>query len=313
MKSALPRILAINALLTLVLCAAVWGGFLWLRQPPAPAPVVVEGGGSMWQPDERFGFRHVPAAKGTHTGYAFSVYYTLDDAGNRITPDPPRPFGSIVITGCSWTFGDGVRDEENYPFLLARDYWPRYKVVNASSMAWGTTQALLAVEDALAAEQPPGMVLYGFIAAHLMRNYRSQEWLDIMARFDRRIPHFELEGEELVFKGVMGPEAGLPPGPELHDQQASITTRLIVEMAGRCREMQVPFAVVSLPVNVPGEELYERRVREEAQAQGVTWIDIKHVCGPEDFLPKDGHPAPSGHEKIARAIASHDAISAMLR
>ena len=307
------RVLAINAGLTVALCGLVLLGYWAFGSDRrfAPTPVSVEGGVSMWHEDPRYGFRHVPSVKGNHITYSFNASYTIDAKGYRYTLDPVNQRGKAYVLGCSWSFGDGVSDNEAYPYLLGRDYWPDVKVVNAACMAWGTTQALMAVEDALAEDPLPKLIIYGWIDGHLMRNYLSHDWVDMMANFDRKVPWFEIENDAPVFKGIVGAEAGQDRNPALTEKEMEITYHLLVEMNRRCLEKEVPFFVVSLPVGFPNDSNAEKTLKR-AQGAGVKWLDLNGICDKDDFLKNDGHPAPAAHRKIARALAEHPDIARVM-
>ncbi len=170
---------------------------------------------------------------------------------------------------------------------------------------------MMAVEDALAGETLPALILYGWIGGHLMRNYLSHDWLDMMAQFDRQVPWFEIEGGAPVFKGIVGAEAGLVRDAELVEKEMEITYHLLMEMHRRCAEKGVPFVVVSPPVGFPNDSNAEKTLKR-AQTDGVKWLDLNGICDKEDFLKNDGHPAPAAHRKIARALAKAPEIRAVL-
>ena len=298
------KLLYINFALGAFLCAGVLGLF-WLfrsQQIRSVAPVTLEGGGSMWQKDIRFGFRHVPSVQGAHRTYQFKVTYTIDDAGFRVTATPPESRGEVYILGCSWTFGDGVEDHEPYPYLLGSDEWRDYKVRNAGCMAWGTSHALLMTQEILEGPVPPKMILYGWVDAHAMRNYLALDWLEMLAQFNREHPWFELEQERPAFKGVVGVESGVRRDAALTEKEWELSYHLILEMSRLCRDRGVPFFVVSLPIGVPANP-DGIRMLNRARDAGVSWIDLSDICEKADFIPGDGHPAPSAHRKIAAGIA----------
>jgi len=268
----------------------------------------MEGRAFIWTPHPELGWIHEPNGAGTHRTREFSVAYSIDEEGCRITPSRPRSKGEIWFLGGSLTFGHGVHDSECYPARLAMRHWTDYRIRNYAVMAWGTGQAYLLLRRKLRERPRPEMVIYGWIDHHLCRNYLSREWLREMHRQGMRTPHFAIEDGGLVHKGLVGLESGLPETKFLLDQEVRVSIGLLAEMKKLCAEHDVPFFVVWLQ-------------RREARApavmyaaiheHGIAVIDASKVSS--DCYPRDGHPTPAWHVAIARFLAESEIAEALRR
>lgn len=257
----------------------------------------------IFQGDERLGWRHIPGAEGRQREVPdFDVRYHIDEFGNRRTPGAPAPGApALIFLGGSFTFGHGVEDDETYPALL-QQRWPELRIVNAATNGWGTVQALLSLEEQLEREPEVAGVVYAFISVHVVRNHLRKEWLvavDVMQ--GRRNPYFVLEGDELRFGGLAGPEQGVEASPAQVETEQRVTLALVRAIAARCARAGVPFVVLYLPDGT----------------QGPIAPQLAKVVGREhliDLRPKlhygrlhfahDSHLRPEGHRQVAAAIAS---------
>lgn len=78
----------------------------------------------------------------------FDVKYGLDEKGRRFLPEPAGPVeNNLLLFGCSFTFGHGLEDEQSWPFLLAWDLGPTWKVENYSANGYGPAQMLCLLEN----------------------------------------------------------------------------------------------------------------------------------------------------------------------
>jgi hypothetical protein len=265
----------------------------------------------IWKFDPELGFAHIPSATGEHESVAYKVLYTIDPLGFRITPDPAEPRGRVTFLGCSFAFGTGVEDEEPFPYLLGRDHWPDLKVRNRGVSGYGTSHVYLSLLRELEEAEKPVMVFYPWIPLHRHRNYIRKDWVGHLGRpwtafeEERRIqdqrkhPHFEIEGEKLVFKGVVGPEdIGLDP-PDLIEKEEALSKRLLIETARLAETAGVPFLLLVLAMPDPYD--LPDYLTEAIEESGVEYLDLRSID--RGFLSHDFHPNPETHRALARAIA----------
>ena len=264
----------------------------------------------IWRADERLGWSHIPGASGRQREVPdFDVSYHIDADGRRDTPGAPTGArGAVLFLGGSFTFGHGVEDAEPYPALL-QQYWPERECINAGVNAWGTTQALLKLQDELATGRQYDLVVYGFIGHHISRNYVRRDWLEILqGGRGRRNPWFELEDERLVFQGLADPARdGRAGTAALRVRELEITRRLLSEMSALCKSHSVRFTVVHLAdgnANVDGALL-----TEPLGAQQV--IDLRPELPFDEMrFEHNGHYTAAGHRLVAEAL--RERLSALL-
>lgn len=102
----------------------------------------------------------------------YDVTYTVDEAGRRVTPGPGGPFHRYcVFVGDSFTYGEGVKDEETLPAAYARLH-PGVHVYNYGFHGAGPFDVLARLETTdFSAEvaETAGTVVYTFIDEHVLR------------------------------------------------------------------------------------------------------------------------------------------------
>jgi hypothetical protein len=299
----LASLIAVGLLLAIAAWALEAAGVdvrrrLWLARNRLLGPEAV----GIWRADDRLGWRHIAGASGRQRSVPdYDVWYRIDAQGHRSIPGGPAGNApSVLFLGGSFTFGHGVEDDESYPAVLQRA-WPALRVVNAATNAWGTAHALLALEDELEASNGIALVVYGFITHHLMRNHRSARWLRQLDEMqERRNPFFEIDGDELVFRGLADPiRDALPDDRDQRAREVRMTERLLVEMARLCAARDIRFVVVQLPEVTGGRAVgvLERAVGRDAV------IDLASRLRSPDFrFTHDIHITPAGHLAVAEAL-----------
>ena len=148
--------------------------------------------------DAELGWALSPGSVRGHDSGRADVVYSIDH-GERLTSLHPRSGPMIVATGCSFTFGQGVNDQDTWPWLL-QEQMPNYHVVNVAAMGYGTDQALLAAERKVTAL--PGevqTVVLGFGVFQIDRNRCPQSWLATTCPFGK--PLFVQNGAGVQYKG----------------------------------------------------------------------------------------------------------------
>ena len=80
---------------------------------------------------------------GSQEKLAYDVVYSVNEQSRRITPERGKEADSAVLLfGCSFTFGIGVRDEETYAWKLAQALGEKYQVINLGVPSYGAHQLL---------------------------------------------------------------------------------------------------------------------------------------------------------------------------
>lgn len=229
----------------------------------------------------------------------YRVTCTFDEECQRYIPAPASSQGDLFVLGCSFTFGTGVDDDECWPALLARDLWRDYRVRNLAVAGWGAADNYLHLQDRLASGPPPALVVYGWSAVQITRNYlRAQWWQAIRAWPNAVAPHFEVENQRLAFKGLVSSSHWLESSPELRSKEETISAALLQGMAELCREKQTRFVVVRLDNNI-GEQ--DEQTFDSMLKAGLDAIDARP---PENlyFPHEKNHGKPAWHRAVADAV-----------
>jgi len=300
-RSIVLLVLASGAAIALALLLAQSVGInvtweLWYLANKVMGPTRI----GIWQEDATFGWVHNANSSGRHRKpLAYDVTYTIDAHGHRVTAgsyDLPE----VLILGDSLTFGQGVEDNEAYPALL-QEQLPGVKVINGGVSAWGTTQALLKLQQQLQEHDTIRLVVYTVINHNLDRNYLRKSWLEHIDKSrGLRVPYYDVVDGQLVFQGLADPQQdGLEESPELRDKEQTLTRLLLTEMASLCAERSIPFVVVYLPTE--DERDFSALL---ASAVGEAWlVDLRQeIDYATSQLRFDPHPSPEGHRRIAAAL-----------
>jgi hypothetical protein len=129
----------------------------------------------------------------------YDVRYTLKN-GIRYTPTrSDRTDAYTVFLGCSFTFGEGLNDDETLPFLFNQEVGFKYNTLNYGFHGYGTHQVLAIAENILVTDtdvvsSKGSLVVYSFLYDHIRRAAGYSKW-------DVNGPRYEIEADRVVFKG----------------------------------------------------------------------------------------------------------------
>lgn len=86
----------------------------------------------------------------------------------------------VAVVGGSWMFGFGLSDEQTFAWKL-QDRLPGRRVLNLAVTGYGAYQSWLALKRRIdGGKDNIGVVLYGLIHAHALRNVADYSWLKSM-------------------------------------------------------------------------------------------------------------------------------------
>ena len=125
----------------------------------------------------------------------YDVVYTTNAEGLRITAAPAAPAKEcIVFFGDSITFGEGVGDEQNFPFLVSQRVADRYATYNFGFSGYGPHQMLAALQSGRIGQTvrcTPRYFIYLGIPDHAARAAGLDPW-------DTHGPRFRLQPDGSV-------------------------------------------------------------------------------------------------------------------
>ena len=178
----------------------------------------------------------------------------------------PRPTSGplLIAAGCSFTFGQGLNDEDTWPWLV-QERLPQYQVLNTGVGGYGTDQALMAAERALLhAGGTARLVVLGFGDFQIERNRTTQGM--IYRQYPMGKPLFLASGSGLESRGlvrfwypgslpdhsvlfmhVTNRMANLVNRIPSHEGAREVTARLMEEFSKRFEKQGAQLAVLVLP------------------------------------------------------------------
>ncbi|MGA7909159.1 MAG: hypothetical protein WCA16_17265 [Candidatus Sulfotelmatobacter sp.] len=114
-------------------------------------------------------------------GMLFDVKYSIDSDGLRAAPPyrKDQSAGSILFFGCSFTFGEGLKDDETLPYQVGMQSQGRYRTFNFGVGGYGPEQMLAAIERGMVTrlvDTPPRYAYYVALPGHVWRVAGKVTW-----------------------------------------------------------------------------------------------------------------------------------------
>lgn len=252
----------------------------------------------------------------------YEVVYTMDREGRRVVPRsssaPPRR--AVAFFGCSFTFGEGLRDEETLPARYV-DKATSDVAINFGVPGYGPNHILAILRSWIENPLPDLPLLpfgvYLFIDGHIGRAVGS---VYVANRYGRSGPHFRLEDDGLVvrygshlsgrfftsitywalWRSLIFRELGFDWPPMGSPHSLKVT-------AGIIRAASTEFAVRTgggrfYMVVYPGS----RWGAEVGRQAGVTVLDYTELFDPLEsgyLIEGDGHPSAYAVPRLAGRLA----------
>jgi hypothetical protein len=310
-----------------MLALAVGEGFLAVRsagrvsrlqslaEPPLPYTEKSDLLGSSPVPNGRTQYR-LRVANRT----CIDVVYSVDEHGLRRTPgvDPEEPEETIVFLGCSFTYGEGVEDEESLPAQVAARV-PRAKVLNFGFSGYGPHQMLANLESGRVERlcpTPPRRVIFQMIPDQVRRVRGWVKYHPHAPRYVLREGRVRREGnlddswwsrvvisnlwKSMIFHRIVGPRLVGKSDVEL---AAAIIKQSAEEVSRRFPGCEFHVLYWNHPV-----ERLAVPVRRKLEEAGL------HLHSVEEEIPEllsirgkyrikhDGHPTPETHRLLAEYV-----------
>jgi hypothetical protein len=213
------------------------------------------------EPNELLGYRlkpdvQVPVLQTIGDKVIYEVVYSTDKNSRRNSPvdNPENRTNFILFFGGSYTFGDGVNDDETLPAYVG-GFAPEYMPYNYGVPGYGTQQMLAKFQSGEIVEEiheVQGIVIYNFICAHISRVIGASNVVNVWGRF---MPYYALDSNDrLVRKGdlvsdrpmltILYAAVGVTQTakyfnirlPRIRDEHIRLTVRVIEESARAFKE-----------------------------------------------------------------------------
>ena len=279
--------------------------------------------------DPLLGFKPPPNAAISETKtlggrLVYNATYSTDAYSRRLTPIENIEHRSyfMLFFGCSYTFGEGVNDNETMPFYFAQ-YASKSRPYNYGIPGAGPQEMLAKLQSGqLAAEinEQHGILVYTFIDHHINRAIGT---MDVYNSWGWAMPFYTIDANnKLVRKGNF---ASGRPGlallyrlmdksqilkyfnvtipPLSHDDSIRITARMIEESRNVFREQfhNGEFYVLLYPGVRRGKEMLKY-----FQQSGVKYLDysgLMDLAQSSFRIEGDTHPTAKAHRLVAAQLA----------
>lgn len=254
------------------------------------------------------------------TGHVlYDVIYTLNSQGWRITPEHcDTADTAVVLFGCSFTIGEGVKDDQAYAYLLAEKLGEKYQVFNFALQGYGAHQMLAQIESGLLKpireRYKHVRAFYLTIAAHPARCIGFANYRNTGVKYALRDGHVLRDGLLTGANSMAAPDAVFgnfalyhylfkPLAQRLHKPDAlELHTALIAESAKKLRrEYNADFTVLVWP-DFPQiiDALKASSLRALSLAPAMPDWENKHPR--YELASYDAHPNALGHKIIAEEL-----------
>ena len=140
----------------------------------------------------------------------YDVTYTSNKDGLRVSPHDLSYLSNItqndsknlIFFGCSCTLGEGVNDNETYPYLIEDKSRGQYRSYNFAMEGYGPHQMLRILEtgllDSIIPENKPAAFFYLALTAHMYRSSCKYPYFT----WDVNGPRYELNSfKEVIYAG----------------------------------------------------------------------------------------------------------------
>lgn len=255
----------------------------------------------------------VRALRRSERGVVFDARYAIGDDGWRITPgDPSGP--PIVFFGCSFTFGQGVGDDDTLPARVSAALGGTAHVESRAATGYGPHQMLRLLETGRAEIAPGTRVLYQALGDHVRRVAGKTPW-------DDAGPRYVLDGDGVRFAGplhapLLRPlrqiaarlvKYGLLPvrafGYDVDEDERELFVRIVAASAEHVTRAGGRFTVAFWD-DGPAEAALADRL----EARGIEVWRISALLPGVDrgplMIPGDTHPGPELYRLLGAAIAA---------
>ncbi len=253
----------------------------------------------------------------------YDAVYSIDSFARRLTPveNPERRTISILCFGCSLMYGEGVNDNETFPYNLAK-LMPQYMPYNYAFVGYGPQEMLAKLQSGQIVHEVKGghaIALYLFIDCHVDRAIGS---LQTTGNWGYKMPYYCIDkNNALVRKGsfasgrrlltslylaVMENRTlrwliGMREFPVIRDSHISLTERIIEESRNEFKKQfnSDDFYVILFD----GHSTRANKMEKVLKERGVKYILFEPEIRNNDYYYCDGHPTALTYKRMAKFVA----------
>jgi hypothetical protein len=279
--------------------------------------------------DPELGYAITPGAEAHHRRAfrgetIYDVKYTANEYGARFTRGNSKG-PTWLFMGCSFTFGEGLNDDETLPSQVSKALGYRANVVNYGTSGYGPHQVLRELElkkfpDSIL---PVRHVVFQTIEAHVRRSAGRARW-------DLTGPRYQLSGDTVVHHGSfhsprfvgfiarLGKSAAVRFFMDRYyfdqsfsDRDLELYGRIVERSARLARDnLGADFTILFWDDSTPGAA----RILARLEKTGLPLLRVSSVIPRSRFseykYPHDNHPLAKANvllgTYVARSLAGSD-------
>jgi hypothetical protein len=272
-------------------------------------------------PNGRYRFTCTDRASGATI---YDVVYSVDACSRRVTPvtDSGSRHDHLLFFGCSFTYGEGLPDDETLPYFVVRSA-PAYRPYNYAFHGHSPTEMLAKMESgSLPGEVPEkqGILIYVFMDAHVARVIGSMR---VATSWGRNRPYYCLDRDgNPVHHGDFTTGRPLLSGIYRLFSHSRLLQALQIDLPPRvtARHLQLTARIIDSArklylqrfpagdfyvVIYPGSR-YGHRLQPLLERMGVKVLDYSGLFDRNDLRyvisPEDRHPNRLANETLAAQL-----------
>ena len=332
--------LSIGLVITLVLLLSIEGIFYMLNRPAPVTPSVDKPKSSVKfsepyvETNDFIGYElksdlEVTVTQTVGDEVIYELFYALDDKRRRITPLEQAISRDkfILFFGGSFTFGDGVANDETLPAYIGH-FTDEYTPYNYGVSGYGTQQMLAKLQrDDIRQEieGESGIAIYTFICPHVGRVIGSAL---VHNTWGKSMPYYTLDSEDnLVHRGnfvsgrpflsILYPTLGISQVakyfnlnlPRINDSHYQLTAKVIEESGNLLKEK---VGVDDLYVLFYPKSNCSTLLIPHLETAGIPYLDYSNLLNgnhKEGLWQPDGHPTSKAYKLVAKKLISDLALN----
>ncbi len=336
-----PRAFLWNTVIVLILGASAeaYVAFHEYTPPTYPTPLFVPDDLLGWAPiksHQAHGIKANPRGLFHHPrGLLYDTTYTIDANGLRIAP-PYREdqlAGTVLFFGCSFTFGDGLRDDETLPYQIGEQSAGRFRTFNFGFQGYSPAQMLTQLEQGIVdrvVDATPQYAFYLAIPTHVWRVAGRVSWNNRTSRYVLDLDGGVRQAGYWESRNPLAQRLGLNAHLEgqlrksalwqvLSNYDAPVNDddiKLYFAMVRRAQDLLVAqypgikFHVILYPAMLgePSRPVYEK-LRDGFRQRGIPLTTVEDILpgyksdrSSYVLSPQDAHPSAMGNRLLAQYV-----------
>ncbi|MGV6825462.1 MAG: hypothetical protein ACWA5Q_00670 [bacterium] len=255
----------------------------------------------------------------------YDVKYSIGEDGLRVTSPFEEDAICVLFFGGSFTFGEGVNDDESMPYQVGLQSEGAVRAYNFGFHGYGPHQMLSALQLGVVdktIECEPQHVVYQMITSHVKRVVGLSSW-------DKNGPRYELDQDGAVnLLGRFGDPEFEPSEPTWFRRQLD-KILLYPKLFGRwditnAQGITLMTAIVDESIQTVAEKYpdadfhiviwdsnrflpkeFVAQVDDRARQHMVTEFIPDFIENQTDYRLGDGHPSALAHHKVAKYLVEN--------